>query len=525
MKISQYFFTSLALLGASLQTADRTSNLQIKKLPNAKPRNVVFILSDDHRYNYMGFLGTIPWLQTPGMDRMAKEGAYLKNAFVTTSLSSPSRASILTGLYSHQHKVIDNSAPLPENLIFFPQYLQKMGYQTAFFGKWHIGYATGDPAPGFNHWEGMRNQGEYWAPNVNINGKWTKYSDTTYVTDLLTEHAISFIKKQNAAKKPFFVYLSHKGVHGAFSPAKRHIGCYKDKEVPIPASFNSSKEPIKVPPTYNPQTKNLAAGKDFYGKNLAGGKDFYGENMIPNWTKNQRESWHGVEKSISDIWIRDMRKYCETLRSVDESIISILNCLKELRLDSSTLVIYMSDNGYAWGEHGLLDKRQFYEESVRVPLLARCPELFKGGTEVEQMVQNVDIAPTILEAAGLGTPKQMVGKSFISLLQGKEILWRNRIFYEYFWEYDFPQTPTTFGVRTDRYKFIRYYGIWDTNEFFDLKEDPFETKNLIGEKEYQPLIKQLNNDLDDWLESSGGMSIPLKRVIKPHSDHRNYLNY
>lgn len=479
-----------------------------------RPRNVVFILSDDHRYDFMGFLNTVPWLQTPGMDRMAREGAYLKNAFVTTSLCSPSRASILTGLYSHQHKVVDNSAPLKENLTFFPQYLQKAGYQTAFFGKWHIGYATGDPEPGFNHWEGMRNQGEYWGPNVNIDGKWEKYCDTTYVTDLLTEHAISFIKKQHAAQKPFFVYLSHKGVHLDFSPAKRHIDCYKDKEVPLPVSFNSSKDLIKVPPTYDPHTKNAAAGKDFYG-----------ENMIPNWVKNQRESWHGVEKSTSDIWIRDMRRYCETLRSVDESISSILNCLTELGLDSSTMVIYMSDNGFSWGEHGLLDKRQFYEESVRVPLLARCPELFKGGTVVEQMVQNIDIAPTILECAGIETPKQMVGKSFIPLLQTKETHWRNRIFYEYFWEYDFPQTPTIFGVRTDRYKFIRYYGIWDTNEFFDLKNDPHETKNLIGEKKFQPLIKQLNKDLDDWLETTGGMNIPLKRVIKPHYDHRNYLNY
>ena len=203
----------------------------------------------------------------------------------------------------------------------------------------------------------------------------------------------------------------------------------------------------------------------------------------------------------------------------------MLDYLKQNGLDKNTLVIYMGDNGFAWGEHGLIDKRQFYEESVRVPMLAWGPGIFKGGKVIEQMVQNVDIAPTLMQCAGLEKEPQMVGYSFLPLLKGENIPWRDKIFYEYYWEYEFPQTPTMHGVRTDRYKYIRYHGIWDTNEFYDLKNDPAETKNLIASPEHQDLIKKLNKEIYDWLEDTEGMNIPLKRTERPHNDHRNKGNY
>jgi arylsulfatase A-like enzyme len=481
----------------------------------AKPLNVVFILSDDHRYDYMGFMNTVPWLETPCMDRMAREGAHIKNAFVTTSLSSPSRASILTGMYSHTHTVVDNAAPLPDGLTFFPEYLQKAGYQTAFFGKWHMGNDSGEPQPGFHHWEGFRGQGEYYNPRINTNGQWIQYEDSAYVTDLLTGHAINFMKQRQANNEPFFVYLSHKGVHDDFSAAKRHKDCYKDKEIVRPASFHTPQYGIKALPTIDPVTGKAASGKDYYG-----------ENMSPDWLKNQRESWHGVDYSYHGRpWDVQVRKYCETLRSVDESIGDVLDYLKENGLDQNTLVIYMGDNGFAWGEHGLIDKRQFYEESVRVPMLVWSPGLVKGGTVIEDMVQNVDVAPTVMDYLGVNKAEQMAGYSFIPLLKGEKPDWRKRIFYEYYWEYEFPQTPTMHGVRTDRYKYIRYHGVWDTNEFYDLQEDPSEMKNLIASPEHQTIIKQLNHDLYDWLEDTGGMSIPLKRTERPHTDHRNSGNY
>ncbi|MEK7718591.1 MAG: sulfatase [Bacteroidota bacterium] len=503
-------------LASSGSIYGKSPSLHLPKLANGdKPRNVVFILSDDHRYDYMGFIGKVPWLKTPNLDRMAAEGIYIKNAFVTTSLCSPSRASILTGLYSHTHKVVDNSAPLPEGLTFFPQYLQKAGYQTSFFGKWHMGNDSGDPQPGFDQWEGFKGQGEYYNPRININGVWNQYKDSVYSTDLLTEHAIKFMKKQVEAKKHFFVYLSLKGLHDNFQPAKRHKGYYANKEVVLPENFNTPHYGIKQLPTIDPKTGKAAHGKEYYG-----------ENMSPNWVKNQRESWHGVDYSYHGRpWKVQVINYCETLLSVDESVGSVLDYLKDAGIDDNTMVIYMGDNGFAWGEHGLIDKRQFYEESVRVPMLARCPELFKGGQVLEKMVQNVDIAPTILACAGLDKAKNMVGSSFIPLLQGKDIKWRNRIFYEYYWEHEFPQTPTMHGVRTDRYKYIRYYGIWDTNEFYDLQKDPNEMHNLIGVPELQDTIKQLDHDLYDWLESTGGMTIPLKRTERPHFDHRNQGYY
>ena len=509
-----YLSIPLTLAGHNMQAqqADKSNG---SEKTNGKKMNIVFILSDDHRYDYMGFVGKIPWLQTPSMDRMAHEGAWMKNAFVTTSLSSPSRASILTGMYSHSHKVVDNTAPLPDGLTFFPEYLQKTGYKTAFFGKWHMGNDSGDPQPGFDHWEAFKGQGEYYNPRLNTNGKWIQYADSVYVTDLLTHHAIDFIDQQTKNHQPFMVYLSHKGVHDNFQPAKRHKGCYRDKPLVYPASFNMPKYGITTPPTIDSLTGKAASGKDFYG-----------ENMMPNWVKNQRESWHGVDYSYHGRpWETQVRNYCETLRSVDESIGAVLDYLVEKGLDKNTIVIYMGDNGFAWGEHGLIDKRQFYEESVRVPMLVWAPGLFPGGEVVEKMVQNVDIAPTLMHCAGLEKAPQMVGESFVPLLLGKNIPWRDKIFYEYYWEYEFPQTPTMHGVRTDRYKYIRYQGVWDTNEFYDLKNDPDEMHNHIADPACQDTIKSLNHELYNWLESTGGMSIPLKRTEWPHGDHRNTGNY
>lgn len=487
------------------------------KIKSSKPRNVIFILADDHRYDFMGFTGKVPWLQTPNMDRLANEGAYFNNTFVTTSLCSPSRASILTGLYSHTHTVVDNVAPDPENLIFFPQYLQAAGYQTSFFGKWHMGGDSDDPRPGFNHWESFKGQGDYYNPKLNINGKRIEYSDSTYVTDLLTEHALEWLNKRDD-DKPFFLYLSHKAVHAGFQPAKRHRGVYKDQPISLPPSFRTSDAQVKGKRATNLSIEREAIEEPYKGA------EYYGEGRTPDWQKMQRESWHGVDymyfgrTNFSSFY----RDYCETLLGVDESVGAVLDYLDNEGLAESTMVIYMGDNGFSFGEHGLIDKRHFYEESVKVPFLIRCPEIFKGGKTMQSMIQNIDVAPTILEVAGIEKPEHMQGTSIIPLLEEKHVEWRDKIFYEYYWEFDYPQTPTMHGVRTDRYKLIRYHGIWDTNEFYDLQEDPNEQNNLIASPDHQALIVELTNDIYDWLESTGGMQIPLKRTVKKRGgDHRN----
>ncbi|NLT78390.1 MAG: DUF4976 domain-containing protein, partial [Planctomycetes bacterium] len=233
----------------------------------------------------------------------------------------------------------------------------------------------------------------------------------------------------------------------------------------------------------------------------------------PAWVKEQRNSWHGVDYMYHGQMDFDtfFKRYCETLLSVDESIGRVLDCLQGRGQLDSTLVFYMGDNGFCFGEHGLIDKRHMYEPSMRVPFLAHCPELIRPGTRVTPLVQNIDVAPTVLAAAGVRAPDHMDGRSFLPLLEGKETPWRDAVFYEYYWEAAFPQTPTTFGVRTDRYKFIHYHGIWDTDELYDLKNDPDEMHNLIDQPDQQVRIEELRERLYAWLEQTDGMQIPLRR--------------
>ncbi len=453
-----------------------------------KPMNVIFILSDDHRYDFMSFMGNPPFLKTPNMDRMAAQGAHLANAFVSTSLCSPSRASILTGQYAHNHKVVDNQSPVKDDLIYFPQYLQQAGYKTAFMGKWHMGEAQGNDMPrkGFDRWISFKGQGEYFNPELNIDGQRIKKQG--YITEILTDYALDWLKQEQ--QNPFFLYLSHKAVHAMFEPAPKYKGRYANQPVPHPKSMANTEE-------------------NYRGK--------------PLWVRLQRNSWHGVDYMYyNQIDFDDyVRRYCETLLSLDDSIGRILDFLESTGLAENTLVIYMGDNGLMMGEHGLIDKRQMYEESIRVPMLAYAPGLIKPGSKIKQMVQNIDIAPTILEAAGLKPPAHMDGRSFLPLLQGKKVPWRDKIFYEYYWERAFPMTPTTFGIRTDRFKYIYYWGVWDTEELYDLQNDPKEMHNLINEPQYQDLIKRLNNELFTWLENSGGAEIPVKRKGEFIRDDRN----
>jgi arylsulfatase A-like enzyme len=473
-----------------------------------KPMNIIFILADDHRYDFMGFMKAVPGLETPGMDRMAKEGAHLKNAFVTTSLCSPSRASILTGAYAHTHTVVDNTAPLPANLTFFPQYLQKKGYKTAFMGKWHMGNTGDMPQPGFDEWVSFLGQGNYLGNTINVNGKREKLDSNNYITDELTKRAIAWM---NTVKdKPFCMYLSHKAVHAEFIPAKRHVGKYKDLPIICPESMyltvtDSSKQfGVITPP------KTSVNYKD-----------------IPRWVREQRYSWHGVDYMYhGQIPFNEFyHLYLETLMGVDESIQQVMDWVEKNGLKHNTMVVYMGDNGFLFGEHGLIDKRNAYEESMRVPLLVWALGMVKAGSVISQMILNIDLAPTFLDVAGIAKPSQMQGESFLPLLKGQNIAWRNKIFYEYYWEQAFPQTPTTFAVRTDKYKYISYNGIWDINELYDLENDPMEMNNLIRNKSMDTIGLQMRDELNNWLEKTNGLQIPLKKQQGRKIDHLYRTTY
>lgn len=460
-----------------------------EKNPGKKPMNVVFILSDDHRYDAMSFLGH-PLARTPHMDRMANEGVFFKNALVTTSLCSPSRATILTGLYTFRHRVIDNNRRIPAGTIYFPQYLQQAGYKTAFIGKWHMGGESDDPRPGFDYWVSFKGQGHYLSPapdyTLNVNGQ--RVPQKGYITDELTDYATDWLDTCKDREEPFFLYLSHKAVHANFTPAERHEGSLDTISFDSPATEASSTLP---------------------------------ENERPRWLRDQRNSWHGVDfpyHSALDIK-QYYRRYCEALRGVDDSIGRVIAQLEANGLMENTVVIYMGDNGFMFGEHGLIDKRVAYEASIRVPMLMFAPGL-TGQTVVEEMVANLDIAPTVMDLMGLEKPPHMDGQSFVPLAQGESIPWRKEFIYCYYWEKNFPQSPTVFSIREDRYKYISYYGIWDADELFDLQNDPDESKNLIADPAYADIASELEDRLYARMDELGGMNIPLNAPAGGYGNKR-----
>ncbi|EDH5629693.1 sulfatase [Salmonella enterica subsp. enterica] len=474
------------LIGAACVSSPLISNSAMAAA--AQQPNVVYIIVDDQRYDALGFVNSDA--VTPNMDEMAKEGTYFKNAFVTTSLCGPSRATILTGTYAHNHGMVDNNKnDKVFNLSFFPQKLKAAGYQTGFFGKWHFGGVETEAKPGFagfDKWVGFigsNSQGNYYPVNefggpskLNVDGKIVDQKG--YITDEITDYAVEWLDKIDKTK-PFMLYLGHKGVHADFLPAPRHIGKLKDKVFKKPDSIENT-------------------ASNYEGK--------------PRWVKDQRNSWHGIDfPYMENLDYHDwLESYYETLMSVDESVGRVRKYLKDHRLDKNTIIMVMGDNGFIFGEHGLIDKRNAYEESMRVPLIASGPGFDKGRV-VEDVVTNLDIAPTILDAAHIEKPKNYDGSSFLALGSGKKPKEnRSKTFvYEYFWEYNFPYTPTTFAIRSDRYKYITYYGVWDTEELYDLKNDPKEMHNLINSEDPNVIkIKQsLRQELFDKLTDREGKNV------------------
>ena len=463
---------------------------------NEKPRNVVFVLSDDHRYDFMGFMPEAPdFLETPAMDRMAREGAHLKNAFVSTSLCSPSRASILTGQYMHHHRVVDNQRPVPPETVFFPQYLQRAGYATAFVGKWHMGHDRDAPRPGFGHWVSFRGQGTYFDPQLNVNGQQRQFKG--YTTDVLTDQALRWLREERQPDKPFFLYLSYKAVHYPFLPAPRHDNRYSEKPIDYPETMANTER------NYRTQ---------------------------PRWVRERRYSIHGIDHMETGAFDKDpvpdfdelYHNYAETVHGLDENLGRVLSYLDETGLSQNTLVVYMGDNGFELGEHGFYDKRDAFEESIRVPMLAYAPGMIAPGTRVTEMIQNIDVAATLLQACHVPLPDdaEMDGKSFLPLLRNQAIPWRDHILYEYHWEWNFPATPTTLAIRSSRYKYVFYHGVWDANGFYDLESDPHERHNLIHVPSYEGRIAAMKQQLFSELDASGGLVLPIRPPAGERLDQR-----
>jgi N-acetylglucosamine-6-sulfatase len=397
--------------------------------PERRP-NIVFILSDDHRWDFAGYAGH-PFIETPALDRLAAEGVRFTRAYATSSLCSPSRASFLTGLYPHQHGVWNNFTPWSDGNRTFFEYLSQAGYATAFIGKWHMPGKLPE-LRGVDHFvtfTQLGGQGSYeWCPLL-VDGR-EEPSRTRYIATELTDRALAWLGQQQ--NRPFALYLSHKSVHSDFRPDEPERGRYE-------------RAPLVVPEGAHP------------------------------WIHLTKGQYTHLTSTPLDASIR---RYAETVTSMDREIGRVLDYLAEHGLERNTLVIYSSDNGYLWGEHGLADKRWAYEESIRIPFLLRYPASgHVAGSTVARLVANIDLAPTLLDLAGLAVPAHMQGRSLLPLLADPRAEHRDALLYAYYFEPPYP-TPTLRAVVTPQHKYVEYDGL--PPELFDLDADPQEQSNLAG---------------------------------------------
>lgn len=494
------------LLVAMLQPSIRM--VSAENAPANRP-NIIFIFSDDHARHAISAYGS-KINKTPHIDRIAREGAILRNSFCTNSICGPSRAVILTGKHSHLNGMPTNSTAFNGAQQTFPKLLQNAGYETAMVGKWHL---TSTPT-GFDYWRILPGQGSYYNPDF-ISPQGTQRIEG-YVTDITTNIALDWMKKERNSAKPFLLMLQHKAPHRPWQPGPEHLTMYDDVEIPEPATLFD----------------------DYQGRTTAAAKtamtidhDFYGmyDLKLPEATfktapwelgpykrmnADQKAKWDAAygpknkkfldamkagqltEKQIVQWkYQRYIKDYLRCVASMDDNIGRVLDYLDESGLAKNTIIIYSSDQGFYLGDRGWYDKRWMYEESMHMPFVIRWPGVIKPGTQVTPMVQNIDYGPTFLEAAGVQVPQDMQGKSIVPLLKGEtEVPWRKSIYYHYTESPSEHEVPFHYGVRTERYKLIHYYKI-DEWELFDLQNDPGETRSVYQHRDYINIVKDLTEEL------------------------------
>jgi arylsulfatase A-like enzyme len=449
-----------------------------------KRPNVLFILTDDQRADAMSIAGN-KVLQTPNMDRIGQEGVYFKNTFCTTSLCSPSRASILSGVYAHTHGVRDNFTEYPTSVKSFPMALQEAGYETAYIGKWHMGEGNDLPRPGFNWFVTHKGQGQYFDTEFNLNGE-KREVIKGYYTNVVTDLAVDWINRPHG-DRPWMMMIGHKASHSFYTPEPKFERAFDGVRVPYPES------------AFRLEDK-------------------------PGWIKDRLSTWHGIYGPLFE-WrkvfpdtrpeaVKDFEAmthaYWATLLSVDESVGRLYNLLKTRGELDNTIIVFMGDNGLLNGEDGMVDKRTMHEPSIRLPLLVRYPGLTAPGQPkvVTQQVLTIDMAPSLLELCGVTAPKGIQGKSWVKLAQKGDSAWRTSWFYEYNYEKQFPYTPNVRGVRTEQWKYIHYPpgdGSADKHmaELYNLEFDPEERHNLIANAKYAPVVKSLQGELTRLMRATG----------------------
>jgi len=435
--------------------------------------NIVFILVDDLRWDELGCTGH-PYMKTPGVDRLAAEGLRFDNAFTVAPLCSPSRASFLTSLHPHRHGIIDNTdrGAASHRLLTWPRVLHDAGYETAWVGKWHMG-VDDSPRPGFDDWLSVKGQGRYVDPQLNDNGR--AVQGAGYVTDLFNDRAEAFVRKPH--DKPFCLYVSHKAVHpdleqkadGSivnslatnFVPAERHAKLYEGVTIPRRPNCDDSLE-----------------GKPALERKVEG---------LPPLSKATATKDHEI--------LGRQRMFA----AVDEGVARLLAALDETKQAENTIVVFTSDHGYFYGEHGLsFERRLAYEEAIRIPLIVRYPPTVKPATVSDAAVLSIDLGPTLLELCGAAFPQPVQGRSFAAALRGEASPPRYPFLIQH-------QSDIVFArmrhmgydaVRSERYKFIRYREFPGMEELYDLQADPFELKNLAGDAGAAAVRRTLEQDLD-----------------------------
>ena len=454
--------------------------------------NILYIMSDDHAAHAISAYGS-QINHTPHIDRLADQGVRLTNTFCTNALCTPSRATILTGQYSHVNGVktlddeIDSSRPIQSQKL-----LKKAGYDTAIVGKWHLGNNEESNPQGFDHWNILPGQGDYYDPMMIENGVEKQHEG--YVTDLITDFAIGWLDSRDS-ENPFFLMVHHKAPHSSWIPAKRHENLGVEGEFPEPETlmddYKTRSEAVKITSIRVEDTRKPNLKLD----------------PPSGISQDEKRKW-AYQRYITD--------YTRTIQAVDDSVGTLLDYLDEHDLAENTLVVYTSDQGMFLGDHGWHDKRFMYEESLRMPFIARLPEKIEAGSVGSDMLLNVDFAPTFMDYAGVEVPDDVQGSSAREMLEGAAPDdWQNSLYYRYWMHTIGHKVIPNYGVRNERYKLIFYYGVTleDTHnpginieaewELYDLEADPREMNNVYAQPEFAEVQAVMLTELDRLQAKAG----------------------
>ncbi|MFM2250896.1 MAG: hypothetical protein RLZZ358_1823 [Bacteroidota bacterium] len=495
--------------------------------PTTKRPNIVFIMSDDHAYQAISAYSN-RLIETPNIDRIAKMGMLFTNATVTNSICAPSRATILTGKHSHLNGKIDNDFPFDTTNVTFPQLFQQAGYQTAMFGKLHFGNAP----KGFDQYKILPGQGSYYNPDFITKNEGTIRVEG-YVTDIITDMTLDWLKEERNPSDPFLLFYLHKAPHREWLPAERHLEEFTQRTFPEPATlfddysgrgraakeaemnllkhmnwsgdskiYPSVMRELGIPGTSNWDT--LAFSREVGRLTPA---------QLANWTRSYdqvnadlKESYPSMDDKEKMQWRyqRYMQDYLGTIRAVDENVGRVLDYLEANKLMDNTIIVYTSDQGFYLGEHGWFDKRFVYDESFKTPLLVAWPGKVAPGSKSTEMVQNLDYAQTFLDAAGISAPADMQGESLLPLLTGKPEQWtRDAVYYHY---YEYPAVHMVkrhYAIVTEEYKLVHYYYDVDEWELIDRIKDPQELRNVYDDPTYAPVVAELHRKLEELRKQYG----------------------